>query len=166
MNRFVNEFEFTPSLMREAMEAWWNLQYRKVYITLLLISIAGVVLTVISRGKPTDIILIILPLVVILFIRRKGASQTAARISQLQSGQEGSMPRVRVVVNGGFVLEVAGQTGRISFEDCGFWTSTEHLFVISALDNQMIVLGRQSFLEGSETDFRQFLSQRISKRGR
>lgn len=157
---FINEYQYTPEILSEGMEAWWHKRLKKGYrdITVMVILIA---LSFFLTWKLWILALEILPLFNVVLFQKKKKNAIKIEKERLKVLFKDTVPVFRVEIGEEIRMTTSNGEKHVSFADVEDLVETEHLFVLLIKGNMTISLDKRCFLRGDEVRCREYLEERI-----
>lgn len=157
---FINEYQYTPEILSEGMEAWWRKKFKKGYIdmTVLLILIA---LSSFITWKLWLLTLEILPLSFMVLFQKKKKNAVKNEQERLKVLFKDTVPVFRVEIGEEIRMTTFNGERHVSFADIEGFMETDNLFLLFLKGNMAISLDKRCFLQGDEEGCRKYLKEHI-----
>ena len=160
MQHFVNEYEYTPDILKESTGAWWDCKYKDGYRSMLMVSIVIAVLSIIMK-RPVVLLMEFAPLFVValfLYKKKKAAQIEQERVDILFHG---SSLTYRVEVGEDISVTSSKGKSRIQFSDVENYIETRNLIVLLVKGSMTVALDKRGFKEGTKEAFMSLLADKM-----
>lgn len=160
MQHFVNEYEYTPDILKESVGAWWDRRFRGGYRSMLAVFILIAVLSIVMK-RPVLLLAELAPLFVIVLFRlkkRKAIQIEQERVDILFPGLPASY---RVEVGEDISVTSSKGNNRIQFSDVENYIETKNLIILFLKGSMTLALDKKGFREGTKEAFMSLLADRI-----
>ncbi len=163
MERFVNEYRYTPELAEESVGAWWKWKNKKGVDSMLVCMVMIPLLAIFTQNMYCLMILF-LPIAVLLLLKAKAKKGIQTEKSRLQVMHPNEAPMVRVEICENISLKTEETSRTISFSDIEDVLETQSLIVLCMAGMMTIALDKNGFVEGTAERCLDELRQRHGKR--
>ncbi len=160
MQRFVNEYEYTPDILEESVGAWWDCKFKAGYRSMCVVFILIAVLSIVMK-RPVLLLVELAPLFVIasLILKKKRAIQIEQeRVSTLFHN---SALSYRVEVGEDISVTSSKGNNRIQFSDVENYIETRNLIILFVKGSMTLALDKKGFKEGTKEAFLSLLADTI-----
>lgn len=160
MPHFVNEYEYTPDILRESVGAWWDYKFKAGYRSMLMVIILIAVLSIVAK-RPVLLSAELAPVLIMVLFRlkkKKAIQLEQERVDVLFR----SLPlSYRVEVGGDICVTSPKGNNRIQFSDVESYIQTRNLIVLFIKGSMTLALDKKGFQEGTEKAFLSLLADTI-----
>ncbi len=160
MQHFVNEYKYTPDILKESVGTWWNCKFKAGYCSMLVVFLLIAVLSTVMK-RPVLLLLELAPLFIItLFWLRK---KKAIQIEQERVGTLFRNSDLSYRVEVGEDISVTSSNGnhRIQFSDVENYIETRNLIILFVKGSMTLALDKKGFREGTKEAFLSLLADTI-----
>lgn len=158
MQHFVNEYEYTPDILKESTRAWWDCKYKDGYRSMLMVSIVIVVLSIVMK-RPVILLAEVAPLFVVMLFRLKKKKSIQLEQERVDILFRGLSLTCRVEIGEDISVTSSKGKNRIQFSDVENYIETRNLIVLLVKGSMTVALDKKGFKEGTKEDFMSLLTE-------
>lgn len=158
MQHFVNEYEYTPDILKESTGAWWDRMFRDGYRSMLMVSIVIVVLSIVMK-RPVILLAEVAPLFVVMLFLLKKKKSIQLEQERVDILFRGLSLTYRVEIGEDISVTSSKGKSRIQFSDVENYIETRNLIVLLVKGSMTVALDKRGFKEGTKEDFMSLLTE-------
>ncbi len=158
MKKFINEYEYNIDVIKENINSWWNIKFKKNIIILLLLFIVVAILYFISKNIIflISIFLIIIP-IIFFIIKRNNAIKIELNVIKQKYNRDSF--KIGIEIDKDIVLKTPRGEKSFELDIIESFYETKNLIVLNVKNNTTIALKKDSFIRGTSKDFLSFLEK-------
>lgn len=160
MKYFVNEYEYTPEILKESVGAWWDCRFKAGYRSMFVVFILIAVLSIVMK-RPVFLLVELAPffVIVLFWLKKKKAIQIELERADILFRSSDLSYRVEV----GEDISVTSSKGnnRILFSDVENYIETKNLIVLFVKGSMTLAFDKKGFKEGTKEAFMALLADTI-----
>lgn len=160
MEHFVNEYKHTADIASESMAVWWRRKFRKGYISMGICILVVLGVFLLSR-RPTDLLLGLLPILVIVLFKVKEKRAVKLQLERMEVINKDVVPAVRVEIGEDICVSSDNREIRVSFSDVENMVVTDNLIVLFIKGNMAATLDKKGFTSGNADECINYLIEHI-----
>lgn len=158
MQHFVNEYEYTPDILKESTGACWDRMFKDGYRSMLMVSIVIVVLSIVMK-RPVILLAEVAPLFVVVLFRLKKKKSIQLEQERVDILFRGLSLTCRVEIGEDISVTSSKGKNRIQFSDVENYIETRNLIVLLVKGSMTVALDKKGFKEGTKEDFMSLLTE-------
>lgn len=160
MQHFINEYEYTPEILKESVGAWWDCKFKSGYRSMLVVFILIAVLSIVMK-QPVLLLLELAPLFVIALLGLKKKKAIQIEQERVDILFRSSPLYYRVEVGEDISATSPRGNSRIQFSDVESYIETKNLIVLLVKGSMTLAFDKKGFKEGTKEDFMSLLADTI-----
>lgn len=160
MQHFVNEYEYTPDVVKESVGAWWDCKLKAGYRSMLAVFILIAALSIAMR-QPVVLLAELAPLFVIVLFQLKKKKAVQIELERVNILFRGSSLSYHVEVGEDISVTSSKGSNRISFSDVESYIETKNLIILFTKGSMTLALDQKGFREGTKEAFMSLLADKI-----
>ena len=161
--RFVNEYEYTPEIIKESTGSWWNYKFKNAYKEMIILLIMIIIIFFVTQNIKW-LLFGIMPMIpiVLIYIKKKIAIKT--ELERAQVIYNSKPPVIKLILDKKITMITSTGERILELKNIESFIETKNLVVLMVKGSMTVAFTKEGFKEGTYKELLSYLSNLTNKK--